>query len=180
MHATATSPPWTRAFRKGGALLLHGLVLTLAEFTEHYLAPLNELQTPSRHGLFEPEPEPAGSGDANEAANEAGETPRTTRFATSRRKRTVLHSSRRPASSILVVTHETSARRYGRPGGARRPARAAALKGAGAGARALRRERVALAAAEALRKRNAEMTRRRPTTASPEPRARAYTKGAFE
>jgi hypothetical protein len=60
-----------RAFRKGGALLLQNVpVLTLAEFTEHYLVVAeNELvQT------FEPddEPEPERSGDANEAANEAG------------------------------------------------------------------------------------------------------------
>jgi len=153
-----------RAFRKGGALLLQNVpVLTLAEFTEHYLVVAeNELvQTFEPDDEPEPEPEPERSGDANEAANEAGrDAPR-------------IHALPPPRAEeeedrfvSLAATGEGSdsgrddedvggGAREGSGGGAAFP-RAAAAPAAPAGdAPPPGVSAFALAAAEALRKRNA-------------------------
>ena len=115
-----------RAFRKGGALLLQNVpVLTLAEFTEHYLVVAeNELVRRSSRTTSRAEPEPSRaerSGDANEAANEAGrDAPRSTRFRhlARRKRRTVSYPSRRPARvRIGSRRRRRRRRRAGRPGG---------------------------------------------------------------
>ena len=138
-------------------------MLTLAEFTEHYLVVAeNELvQTFEPDDEPEPEPEPERSGDANEAANEAGrDAPR-------------IHALPSPRAEeeedrfvSLAATGEGSdsgrddedvggGAREGSGGGAAFP-RAAAAPAAPAGdAPPPGVSAFALAAAEALRKRNA-------------------------